>query len=86
MKIITKIVPLMKRNSPLALIQLLRPWQWAKNLFVFLGFLFSQDWGNSSLLLRVVELAVAFSLTSSSVYILTLIPGKNYTYRTFDFI
>lgn len=65
-----KIVPLKQKNSLLALGQLMRPWQWIKNLFVFLGFLFSQDWGNAYLLWHVVELAVAFSLTSSSVYIL----------------
>ena len=51
-------------------LRLLRPYQWVKNGFVFVGFLFARAWHDPSLTLSVVLAALAFSLVSSSVYIL----------------
>lgn len=48
----------------------LRPNQWIKNLFVFLGILFSGSWLDSYLLTQVFLTAVAFCLVSSAVYVL----------------
>ena len=56
-----------------ALIRLLRPHQWLKNVFVFAGLLFSQAWlsANSGPLMERVLLAfAAFCCLSSAVYIL----------------
>ena len=51
-------------------LRLLRPYQWVKNGFVFVGFLFAKAWHDPNLTLSVVLAALAFSLVSSSVYIL----------------
>ena len=51
-------------------LRLLRPYQWVKNGFVFVGFLFAKAWHDPDLTLSVVLAVLAFSLVSSSVYIL----------------
>lgn len=60
----------------LPLIKLLRPHHWTKNLFVFTGILFSHDWENASLWLDVIMTAMAFSLTSSAVYVINDIADR----------
>ncbi|NML86756.1 decaprenyl-phosphate phosphoribosyltransferase [Polaromonas sp.] len=57
-------------SSPLALIRLMRPHQWLKNAFVFAGLVFSQNWHDSAMGLRVVLAFAAFCCASSVVYIL----------------
>lgn len=52
------------------LIRLMRPHQWVKNSFVFTGLIFGHFWGDSALVVKVVAAAFAFSLVSSSVYVL----------------
>ena len=49
---------------------LLRPYQWVKNSFVFIGIIFSKNINNPEYLLPAVLAALAFSFVSSSVYIL----------------
>jgi 4-hydroxybenzoate polyprenyltransferase len=53
-----------------AFLRSLRPRQWSKNLLLFAGVLFSRQIGQPMLLSRAVAGFVAFSLLSSSVYIL----------------
>jgi 4-hydroxybenzoate polyprenyltransferase len=60
----------------LPLIKLLRPHHWTKNLFVFTGILFSHDWENASLWFDVITTALAFSLTSSAVYVINDIADR----------
>src|SRR5258707_2414101 len=50
--------------------RLLRPKQWVKSGFVFMGVLFGHAWTQPALVRRVLILAVAFSLVASGVYIL----------------
>jgi 4-hydroxybenzoate polyprenyltransferase len=57
-------------NHPRDLLRLMRPQQWLKNSFVFVGLLFGHAWHDLSLVLQVVAMAVAFSLLSSAVYII----------------
>lgn len=57
-------------SSLLALIRLMRPHQWTKNVFVFAGLVFSQSWDNRSLDLLVLQAFAAFCCASSMVYIL----------------
>jgi 4-hydroxybenzoate polyprenyltransferase len=52
------------------LLKLLRPHQWVKNAFVFVGLLFGQIDDNMALLRDVLFAAGGFCLTSSCVYIL----------------
>jgi len=47
----------------------MRPWQWAKNLFLFTGLLFSKNLFQTSLLVRVAEGFILFCLAASSIYI-----------------
>jgi 4-hydroxybenzoate polyprenyltransferase len=47
----------------------LRPQQWTKNFVVFAGLIFSQNLGNSHLILKTVLGFILFCLLSSSVYI-----------------
>ena len=53
-----------------ALLEELRPWQWTKNLLLFAGVLFSQQFGNPQLVLRAGAGFMAFSLLSGAVYLL----------------
>ncbi|MBC7446202.1 MAG: UbiA prenyltransferase family protein [Polaromonas sp.] len=57
-------------SSPLALVRLMRPHQWVKNVFVFAGLVFSQRWGDLPLDGRVLQAFGAFCCASSFVYIL----------------
>lgn len=63
-------------NTPLELIRLLRPNQWVKSLFVFVGLLFGHAWGDASLVWRVFAAAGGFSLVSSCIYILNDIADR----------
>ena len=49
---------------------LMRPKQWAKNIFVFFGLLFSLEVPDASLVLTVCLAAVVFSLGASGVYVI----------------
>ena len=57
-------------SLPAELLKLLRPYQWVKNGFVFVGLLFSHASDNSSLRTSVLFAAAGFCLLSSCVYIL----------------
>lgn len=52
-----------------ALLKLLRPHQWIKNGFVFVGVLFGHALGKSEFLVPALEAFVAFCLLSSAVYV-----------------
>jgi 4-hydroxybenzoate polyprenyltransferase len=52
------------------LIQLLRPHQWVKNSFVFVGLLFGHAWTNAEIIAQVLAAFVAFCLISSAVYMM----------------
>ncbi|MBI2728127.1 MAG: decaprenyl-phosphate phosphoribosyltransferase [Polaromonas sp.] len=60
----------MKPISLPALIRLMRPHQWLKNVFVLAGLVFSQSWRDPSVLERVLIAFAAFCCVSSMVYIL----------------
>jgi HAD superfamily hydrolase (TIGR01490 family) len=51
-------------------IKLMRPHQWVKNGFVFVGLIFGHAWGVPALLFAAILAAAAFSLMSSAIYIL----------------
>ncbi|MBT9611646.1 MAG: decaprenyl-phosphate phosphoribosyltransferase [Burkholderiales bacterium] len=63
-------------NAPLELIRLLRPKQWVKSLFVFVGLLFGHAWGDASVVWRVLAAAGGFALVSSCIYILNDIADR----------
>jgi len=65
-------LPLMPSSisSLWALIRLMRPHQWVKNVFVFAGLVFSQGWGNLPLVTLVLQAFAAYCCASSLVYIL----------------
>ncbi len=52
------------------IIKLMRPWQWVKNLFVFVPVFFGGSLTDSRCLLVSLAVFVAFSLASSAVYCL----------------
>jgi HAD superfamily hydrolase (TIGR01490 family) len=58
------------RDSVADFLRLMRPHQWVKNAFVFVGVLFGHAWAVPELLLAAVLAAAAFSLVSSAIYIL----------------
>lgn len=58
------------RNHPLDLLRLLRPHQWLKNAFVFVGLVFGHAWAVPELVRAAVLAAIAFSLTASAIYII----------------
>jgi len=60
-----------------ALIRLMRPHQWIKNGFVFLGVVFGHGWEDPTLLAEVLALFVAFCFASSAVYILNDIADRD---------
>ena len=62
--------PSAKATLPAELFKLLRPYQWVKNGFVFVGLLFSDVSNDWNLRVSVLLAAVAFCLLSSCVYIL----------------
>jgi len=51
-------------------IKLLRPHQWVKNGFVFVGLIFGEAFGDTALLQTVILAALAFSLAASSIYVI----------------
>ncbi len=52
-----------------AWIKLLRPHQWLKSGFVFVGLLFGHAWNEPQTVVQVLLAAAAFSLAASSVYV-----------------
>lgn len=52
------------------IIQLLRPHQWIKNGFVFLGLLFGHAWNDPQKVALALNAFIAFCLLSSSVYVM----------------
>ncbi len=57
-------------NVALDVLRLLRPHQWLKSGFVFVGLLFARAWGDLSLTFDVVIAAIAFIMVASGIYIL----------------
>lgn len=57
-------------NRPQDLVLAMRPQQWLKSGFVFLGIIFSGHWQQWNTLWRVALAALAFSLVASGVYVL----------------
>ena len=57
-------------SSLFALVRLMRPHQWVKNVFVFAGLVFSQSWDVLPMDLAVLQAFAAFCCASSLVYIL----------------
>lgn len=50
-------------------IRLLRPHQWLKSGFVFVGLLFGHAWNDTQTVVQVLLAAAAFSLAASAVYV-----------------
>jgi len=61
---------ILTKNRLIVSLRLMRPWQWTKNAFVFVGILFSKGWNDPLLIMQAMVLFVSFCLLSSSVYIL----------------
>jgi HAD superfamily hydrolase (TIGR01490 family) len=57
-------------NRAADLLRLMRPHQWLKNAFVFVGVLFGHAWTASTVLLAACAAAGAFCLAASAVYIM----------------
>jgi decaprenyl-phosphate phosphoribosyltransferase len=53
-----------------AYIQLIRPKDWAKNLFLFIPLFFAGQFFNGNLLLQLLQGFLCFSLVASSIYII----------------
>lgn len=58
-----------RANAAADLLKLMRPHQWAKNAFVFVGLVFGHAWNAPPLLLSALLAAAGFSLASSAIYI-----------------
>jgi 4-hydroxybenzoate polyprenyltransferase len=58
------------RPAPVAVLRALRPYQWPKNLLVFVALLTAQDILHVHLLMRSLTMFAVFCLVSSSVYVL----------------
>ena len=56
-------------DRPIDFLRLMRPHQWVKNAFVFLGVLFGHAWNVPQILVAAFLAAAAFSLVSSAIYI-----------------
>ncbi len=54
----------------LLLLKLLRPHQWIKSSFVFVGLLFGHGWNDPGMVWKVVLAAAAFSLAASAIYVM----------------
>jgi 4-hydroxybenzoate polyprenyltransferase len=52
------------------LLRLMRPHQWVKNLFVFVGLLFGHAWQDANIVSNVLLAFAAFCLVSSAIYVL----------------
>ena len=57
-------------NTLPQLLRLLRPHQWLKNGFVFIGLLFGHAWNDPVKLTQAVAAFIAFSLLASAVYVM----------------
>ncbi len=66
----------MKRISDY--IRLVRPYQWVKNLFVFVPLIFSKSLFNATMLGLTVVTFMAFCLAASAVYIMNDIADREY--------
>jgi 4-hydroxybenzoate polyprenyltransferase len=62
-------MPDMPLNKPIDLFRLMRPHQWLKNGFVFIGLIFSHAWYDMTLVAQVILAALSFCLAASSIYI-----------------
>jgi 4-hydroxybenzoate polyprenyltransferase len=60
-----------------ALLRLMRPHQWIKNGFVFLGLVFGHAWNDPALVVDVLLLFTAFCLASSAVYVMNDIADRD---------
>ena len=56
-------------NQLTLFLKLLRPHQWVKSGFVFVGLLFGHAWSNGALVQQVLLAAAAFSLAASAIYV-----------------
>jgi len=56
--------------DPRAMLRLLRPHQWLKNGFVFVGLMFGHAWHDAATVQAVVLAALAFCLISSAIYVI----------------
>ena len=56
-------------STPLAAIRLLRPHQWVKSAFVFVGVIFGHAWDQPAYLSAALLAAAGFSLAASCVYV-----------------
>jgi 4-hydroxybenzoate polyprenyltransferase len=56
-------------NHVINLLKLMRPRQWVKTCFVFMGILFANAWHDRQMVKHVLMAALAFSLVASGVYI-----------------
>jgi decaprenyl-phosphate phosphoribosyltransferase len=61
---------LLQQFNAVAYLKLLRPKDWAKNLFLFLPLFFAREFFNTEKMLHVFMGFIAFSLIASSVYII----------------
>ncbi len=59
------------------LIRLMRPHQWIKNGFLFIGVVFGHGWSDAGLVAEALVLFAAFCLASSAVYILNDIADRD---------
>jgi 4-hydroxybenzoate polyprenyltransferase len=57
-------------NKIIALLRLMRPHQWVKNVFVFTGLLFGHAWNDAHLTTQVIVAFLAFCLISSTIYVI----------------
>lgn len=57
-------------HLPHAIVKSMRPKQWTKNIFLFAGLIFSQNFFNLPLLLETILAFIIFCLLTGSVYIL----------------
>ena len=58
------------RQQFISLFRLMRPHHWVKNVFVFAGLIFSQNWSNAALAMKISIAFAAFCCISSLIYIL----------------
>ena len=58
-----------RRNRPGDLLKLMRPHQWVKNAFVFVGLLFGHAWAVPELVLAALAAFGGFCLTASAIYV-----------------
>ena len=61
--------PVAERRSAAALVSLLRPHQWLKNLLVLLPVFLSHQWNNSAVVRDALLAFVCFCATASAVYV-----------------